>query len=216
MLRRARDVWGQSVQAINWKTHLLKEPAERIRVLRDGDEQARVFACLPVVYHPILSIQVRIGLRIGELIALRWQDIDWGSRRITIAGKGGSLDTVPIPTDVRNTLWGLRGRHPERVFVQDNGEPMTYSGVDSAWGRALKKAGVTDLHLHDLRHTAATRLLSKSQNFRLAQKLLRHRDIRSTLRYAHALDEDLRDALEATESPEKSPEAPSNPLIKKG
>ena len=184
--------------------------------MREGDEEARVFACLPVQYHPIVSVKVRIGLRIGELIALRWQDVDWGSRRLTIAGKGGSLDTVPIPSDVRDILWGLQDRHPERVFVRDNGEPMTYSGVDSAWGRALKKAGVTDLHLHDMRHTAATRLLSKSQNLRLAQKLLRHRDIRSTMRYAHALDEDLRDALEATESPRKSPEATRNPLIKKG
>jgi integrase len=113
-------------------------------------------------------------------------------------------------------LWRLQGRHPERVFVRANGEPMTYSGVDTAWGRALKKAGVTDLRLHDLRHTAATRLLSKSQNLRLAQKLLRHRDLRSTLRYAHALDEDLRDALEATESPRTNPEARPNSLVKKG
>jgi hypothetical protein len=45
VLRRARDIWGQSVQAIDWKSHLLKEPSERIRVLREGDEQARVFAC---------------------------------------------------------------------------------------------------------------------------------------------------------------------------
>jgi integrase len=92
---------------------------------------------------------------------------------------------------------------------------MTYSGVDTAWGRALAKAGMTGLHLHDLRHTAATRLLSKSQNLRLAQKLLRHRDIRSTLRYAHALDEDLRDALEATRNSGKSPETAPKPLIKK-
>jgi integrase len=216
VLRRARDVWGQPIMAIDWKAHLLKEPAERIRVLREGEEEARVFACLPAQYHPIVRVQMRIGLRIGELIALRWQDVDWGARRLTIAGKGGSLDTVPIPAGVRDILWGLQGCHPERVFVQDSGDPMTYSGVDTAWGRALEKAGMTGLHLHDLRHTAATRLLSKSQNLRLAQKLLRHRGIRSTLRYAHALDEDLRDALEAAESPGRSPEAAPKPLIKKG
>jgi integrase len=216
VLRRARDVWGQSVQPIDWKSHLLKEPAERIRILREGDEQARVFASLPPQYHPIVFVQMRIGLRISELIALRWQDVDWGSRRLTVAGKGGSLDTVPIPSDVRDALWRLQGRHPERVFVQDDGAPMTYSGIASAWKRALRKAAVTDLHIHDMRHTAATRLLSKSQNLRLAQKLLRHNDIRSTLRYAHALDEDLRNALEAAETPGIIPETGSNPLIKKG
>jgi integrase len=114
VLRRARDVWGQPVMAIDWKVHLLREPAERIRVLREGEEEARVFACLPAQYHPIVRVQMRIGLRIGELIALRWQDVDWGARRLTIAGKGGSLDTVPIPADVRDALWGLQGRHPDR------------------------------------------------------------------------------------------------------
>jgi hypothetical protein len=60
VLRRARDVWGQPVRAIDWKAHLLKEPAERIRVLREGEEEARVFACLPVQYHPIVRVQMRI------------------------------------------------------------------------------------------------------------------------------------------------------------
>ena len=73
---------------------------------------------------------------------------------------------------------------------------MTYSGVDSAWNRACAKASVTDLRLHDLRHTAATNLL-KVTNLKAVQKMLRHRDIRSTLRYAHADDADLLAALES-------------------
>lgn len=215
LLRRAAIVWKKTVQTIDWKEHLLKEPAERIRVLREGDEEDRAFAYLPVQYHPIIFVKMRVGPRIAELIDLKWTDMDWGARRITIRGKGDTLETVPMPSDVRDVLWGLQGRHDEYVFAHGNGDRMTYSAVDSAWGRAMKKAGITDLRLHDIRHTAATRLLSKSQNIRLAQKMLRHKDIRSTLRYAHALDEDLRDALEAMNSPGKSPEATPNPLIKK-
>jgi integrase len=92
---------------------------------------------------------------------------------------------------------------------------MTYSGVDSAWNRACCKASVTDLRLHDLRHTAATNLL-KVTNLKTVQLMLRHRDIRSTLRYAHADDRDLLAALEATrKSPDASPEVTVKPLKEK-
>jgi integrase len=75
---------------------------------------------------------------------------------------------------------------------------------------------VSDLRLHDLRHTAATALLKAPKgNLRTVQRMLRHRDIRSTLRYAHADDDDVLAALEAAspaKSPEASPEAESKLL----
>jgi integrase len=71
---------------------------------------------------------------------------------------------------------------------------------------------VTDSRLHDLRHTAATHLL-KVTNLKTVQLMLRHRDIRSTLRYAHADDRDLLTALEAArKSPEARPEVALNSL----
>ena len=72
----------------------------------------------------------------------------------------------------------------------------------SAWKRACRKAGITDLRIHDLRHTAGTDLLRKTGNLKLVQKMLRHADIRSTLRYAHADDADLRAALEISATSE--------------
>jgi integrase len=62
--------------------------------------------------------------------------------------------------------------------------------------RAVADAGVTDFRLHDTRHTTATRIARKS-NLKVAQKLLGHSDIRMTLRYVHAMQDDVRDALEA-------------------
>ncbi len=92
---------------------------------------------------------------------------------------------------------------------------MTYNGVDSTWNRACAKAEVTDLRLHDLRHTEATDLL-KVTNLKAVQLVLRHRDIRSTLRYAHADDRDLLTALEAArKSPEAGPEVALKSLKEK-
>jgi hypothetical protein len=72
VMRRARDLWGKPVQAIDWKSHLLKEPAERIRFLREGDEEARVFDALPAQYHAIISVKARLG--------------HWRTDRPTLAG----------------------------------------------------------------------------------------------------------------------------------
>jgi integrase len=212
VLRRAEAIWKEKVQKIDWKTHLLKEPEERIRVMRAGEEETAVFAAMPEKYRAVIAIKRRLGFRIGELVAMEWPDLDWGGRRILVEGKGGSRASVPMPSDVRDILWGLPRRHPRRVFTHEDGSPMTYSAIASAWRRAMPAAATEDLRLHDLRHTAATDLLSESGNLRLVQKLLRHKDLRSTLRYAHALDSDLRDALEAIKSPVESPEEPAKPL----
>ncbi|MBY5837123.1 tyrosine-type recombinase/integrase [Rhizobium leguminosarum] len=68
----------------------------------------------------------------------------------------------------------------------------------------MPAAGVTNFRFHDTRHTAATRVLRKS-NLRVAQRLLGHADIATTAKYTHALDDDLRDALEATSNPRRNP-----------
>lgn len=92
------------------------------------------------------------------------------------------------------------------------------SGLDTAFGRAMAKAGIKDFRFHDLRHTTATRLLRQEGNLRMVQKLLRHSDIATTARYAHVLDEDLRNALNrmATTNPEESPEGSPKSLTKNG
>lgn len=206
----ARDVLGQHIQPIKWKAHLLKEPGERIRVMK-AEQEVLILAHLPEKYHPLVYVKKRIGPRIFELLKMKWSDIDWSSPRVEIAGKGGSRSSVPLPTDVRDTLWSL-ARRGEHVFTHEDGSRMTYGGVASAWKRACAKAGVSELGLHALRHTAATDLLKRT-NLRNVQLMLRHRDIRSTLRYAHADDRDLRAALEAgARSPEPSPELSSKLL----
>lgn len=209
----ARDTLGQHIQPIKWKHYLLKEPEDRIRVMKAEQEEA-ILAALAEKYHPLVYVKKRIGPRIFELLKMKWSDVDWSGPRVEIEGKGGSRASVPLPKDVRDALW-LLPRRGERIFTHEDGSAMTYSGVDSAWNRACVKAGVSDLRLHDLRHTAATALLKAPKgNLRTVQRMLRHRDIRSTLRYAHADDDDVLAALEAAgpaKSPEASPEAASKP-----
>lgn len=94
-------------------------------------------------------------------------------------------------------------RRGDDVICRGQRYPLTESGLKTAMRRAVPNAGVTNFRFHDTRHTAATRVLRKS-NLRVVQELLGHRDVATTTKYAHAVKEDVRAALEAA-TPTKSP-----------
>jgi integrase len=96
-----------------------------------------------------------------------------------------------------------RNRHDRHHGILHNkGDryPFTKNGWRKAWQRALAAAGIEDFRFHDLRHTAATRMLRKSGNLQLVQKLLAHEDISTTLRYAKSDLADVRAAMIKAES----------------
>jgi integrase len=115
----------------------------------------------------------------------------------------------PITDTIREILFPLQGQHPEFVFtyvaiygnrrlgrVKGQRYRLTLNGTKSAWHRMRADAGVTDFRFHDFRHDFGTKVLRETGNLKLAQKALNHRDIKSTLRYAHVLDEDVAAAVE--------------------
>lgn len=207
VLNRARKNWEQKVQEIDWKNFILPTPKERVRELT-AEEEERVFASLREDHHPIVFFSIVSGFRLSECVNLRWTDIDWGNLTIAVVGKGDKADVQPIAADVRDFLWQLRGQHPEKVFtyvaeqtrpqqgrVAGQRYPITYYGLSTAWRRAKLDAKLIDYRFHDNRHTAATRFLRATGNLKLCQMFLRHEDIATTMKYAHATNEDLRTAL---------------------
>src|SRR5207237_888101 len=134
----------------------------------------------------------------------------------TRRGKGGALVTTQITPAIREIIWPLRGDHPEFVFtyvaertrkgrVKGQRYPITISGLNSIWKRWRKQAGIQDLRLHDLRHDFATKLLRECGNLKIVQRALGHADIKTTVRYAHVLDDEVADVIErVAESRKKS------------
>lgn len=199
-------VWGVKFdREPRWRDHWLKEPKERVRELRAGEGE-RLEAAMREDYAPFFAFARASGFRLRECF-LRWSEIDWETRRIVKPGKGGNLVTTSIDDTLRAILWPLRGHHPEFVFtyvVQRgdrvgliNGEraPLTYWGVKTAWRRLRAKAGVEGFRFHDFRHDLATKLLRETGNLKLVQRALNHQDVKTTVRYAHVLDEDVAAAL---------------------
>jgi integrase len=196
----------------NWKAHWLPEPEERVRELV-GDEGHRLDAATRDDYAPFFAFAKASGLRLRECL-LKWPEVDWDTRQITKLGKGGKRVTVPITPTIRSILWPLRVHHREHVFtyaarrtrggrVKGQRYPLTYSGVKITWRRLRKRAGVSGFRFHDFRHDIGTKLLRLTGNLKLVQRALNHSDIKTTVKYAHVLTEEVAAALETLQKSRK-------------
>ncbi len=215
------------------------------------DEEAAIEAVERADYRPARLFAQATGLRRREVVNLTWAQVDWGSGIIRVLQKGDKPHVIPITPELTDILWPLRGHHETHVFTfvakrtrtcaksgnrYERGKryPISYQGWGTIFERTRKKAGVQDFRIHDLRHTGATRTLRASKNLRAVKEMLGHTDIKTTMRYAHALVDDVAEAMraraadEATrraahesrmksrESPEPSPERVSNQLKENG
>jgi integrase len=213
--KRAAKVWKlDHGDEPNWGKHLLEETDERVRELTAEEEEA-LLANLRDDYHPIVRFALMSGIRVGNLRTLKWSDVDFSVRAVRMLAKsrkqGGKFHSVPLTDSMIVLLANERGKHDDFVFSyrcmkgrgarkRETWLPFTQNGWRKAWRTALVTAGISDFRFHDLRHTAATRTLRASGNMRAVQKMLGHSKITTTTRYAHALDDDIREAMEMAQS----------------
>jgi integrase len=139
----------------------------------------------------VLTLLSRLGLRAGEVTALRLGDIDWRAGEILIRGKGGRQEQLPLPFDVGDALVGwLRDGRPRcghqlvftRVRAPHSG--LSTTGVTQLVRSACKRAGLPAVGAHRLRHTAATGMLRAGASLSDVGQVLRHRDADTTAIYA--------------------------------
>lgn len=140
----------------------------------------------------ILTLMVRFGLRRGEVAGLRLDDIDWRAGTIIVAGKGASVERMPLPADVGLRLVEyLASARPadaqgRTVFVRAIAphHALGPSRVSTIVADAARRAGLGRVHAHRLRHTAATELLRAGASLPEIGQLLRHRRVETTAIYA--------------------------------
>jgi site-specific recombinase XerD len=139
----------------------------------------------------ILTMLARLGLRRGEVAALKLDDIDWHAGELVITGKGNRVERLPLPADVGEAIAGyLREGRPgfsgREVFVRliAPRAALTAGGVTQVVMSASKRAGIGEVTAHRLRHTAATELLRQGAPLTEIGELLRHRSVLTTAIYA--------------------------------
>lgn len=229
IMTRAETVWGVApMPKIDWKALRLREPEPEIRIYSAAQRQAWSDQCDPIAAKA-LEYLLRYGLRLSELFfppeAFLPADEIAGARIAINKRKRGVMllplreqDGRDIATRVGraraaklDTIWFEElvippvGSRAEKVILQ----PVTYYGMQARLRSAAKRAGVDVARvIHGARHHAGSVILAKTENLRLAKDLLGHADIKSTLRYAHAMDGALRAALEALPSAPVSRDSP--------
>jgi integrase/recombinase XerD len=140
--------------------------------------------------YAILLVLARLGLRAGEVAAIELEDIDWRAGLLVVRGKGGRQDVLPVPVDVGEALVSYLRRRPRvesrRLFLRVMAPigPLTGDAVGGLVKAACRRAALPPVRSHPLRHTVATEMLKQAASLPEIGQVLRHRDIRTTAKYA--------------------------------
>lgn len=175
----------------------LQEPKTKIDPLSD-EELSAALACITPFFRPFFIAQAYTGARPNELQALRWSDIDWANKQISISkgrvrGHEGLPKTrsgdrlVPLLPPVEAALAELKvsrvvANVDDYVFINRAGNPID-KHMDEVWRRALRKAGLRHRPSYQLRHTFVTNCIIKGMPLPYIAKIIGHSTIDTLVRH---------------------------------
>lgn len=153
---------------------------------------------------PLIILAIHTGMRRGELLSLRWANVDFARGLIHVLNsqrektKSGHSRSIPMNRIARGELLGLQREtgHTEYVFFNEKTQKAR-TDLKNGFRTACRLAGLDNFRFHDLRHTTATRLADAGIGTRAIMAILGHRSIQTSARYTHATDAGLRRAAEA-------------------
>jgi integrase len=134
-----------------------------------------------------VALAIETGMRRGELLALQWSNVDL-ERRIAFLPitKNGESRGVPLSTRAVATLRGLPASSNGRVFGE-----LTTDALKQSFKRAARRAGISGLRFHDLRHEATSRFFEKGLNVMEVASVTGHKTLQMLKRYTHLSVTDL-------------------------
>ncbi len=184
-LEVARNEWGVALQQ-NPVSKIGKPAQGRARERRvtvEELERLRVALakCRNGLLSNIIQFAIHTGMRRGEILSIRWSDINFDANTAHLADtKNGEARTVPLSSLALAALPATDNRATdERVF------PLSPNAVRLAWERLKRRAGVNDLHFHDLRHEAISRFFELGLSIPEVALISGHRDFKMLFRYTH-------------------------------
>jgi integrase len=203
----ARREWDWNIPN-NVEGMLQKKPEGRVRSLTLVEARRLVAEAEKHTQSPLLASFIRLALNTGcrksEMLKLEWRRVDLKSNLVLLEGsntKNGKRRSIPLNVEARLALLDLARYRAERcpdspwVFVHPNGERL--QSLQTAFEWLLKRVGIEDFRIHDLRHTCASWLVSMGVQLPAVRDLLGHSTIQMTERYAHLSPENVRAAVSA-------------------
>jgi integrase len=202
-LEIARNEWGLGLPGNPLRQIELPPPSRgRERRATPQELTALLSACRcnrSAWLQTLIQMAVETGMRRGELLAMKWSDVDLTARKVHVTRtKNGYPRTVPLSTHARQTLGNLT-QNGDRVF------PVTANAVRLAWERLKRRAGVSGLRFHDLRHEAISRFFERGLNVPEVALISGHRDVRMLLRYTHPMNQNILKKLDGANGEPETP-----------
>jgi len=179
----------------------------------DPDQFRRVLAASPEKMRAIFALLTATGMRRSELIECRWKYVD-GNRILLPTSKNDEPKEVHLNAFAQKVLASIPQGEPEARLFPD----VTPEAVSVAFHRVCAALGITDIRLHDLRHTFATWLRQRGTELDVIASQLGHRDLRMTKRYARIASAQVRQAVTGLDSmlgaaPEAENGSVSHPFV---
>ena len=169
-----------------------KEPRGRTRFLSEEERTALLGACAKSEWpalRALVLLAITTGARRGELIGLKWADVDLKKGRALVREtKNDEQRTLPLAGKALDALRELKlqdSARSEWVFAQPSGLPGPFEHFDANWHAALEAAGISDFHFHDLRHTTASMLAAQGASLLEIADVLGHKTLAMVKRYSH-------------------------------
>jgi integrase len=195
------------------KVGRLKEPQGRVRYLSD-EEREKLLNATKDSEHPhlytIVLIALTSGARRGEILGLRWKDVDLLKKRAILEDTKNderrSLTLVPQVVDELKRLKKVRRIDDDRIFVDPRAKEKNTVGhrwsgyfyFEKSWRAAREKAKLKDFRFHDLRHSCASYMAMSGATTTELAAVLGHKTLVMVKRYSHLSDEHVRDVVERT------------------
>ncbi len=213
--------WGYLRESPAKPTKWIKTSRGAVRFLSRQEADSFLEVCKEsqnLHFHAIVVVALNTGMRRGEILRLRWEDVDFRRSRIQVVSreeghtKNYESQTVPMNSVVTAAL----RKQPRRldspyVFCNVNGEP--FADVDTSFATALRKSRLPHFRFHDLRHTFASWLVMGGVDIRTVQEMLGHKDIRMTMRYAHLAPDHMRRAVAILDNSTGKISAPEEQIL---
>lgn len=179
----ARREWGYPFADNPVATVRRPRPGmHRDRRLADGEFDQLMNAVersRSTVLRSAVQLAIETGLRRGELVGMKWSHIDWPRRVLSVPEtKTGHPRVIPLSGKALLVLFSLQ---PQSEYVLN----LTGNALRQAWERLRDRAGVVDLHFHDLRHEAISRFFEMGLSLPEVALISGHREPKMLLRYTH-------------------------------
>lgn len=172
------------------KIKKLKEPRGRIRFLSDTERTSLLSACKQAPYehlYLVVVLALSTGARRGEILNLRWKDIDFTRKQIVLhETKNKERRVIPLTGHAFDLI--VQHKKIQRldtplIFPSQRGD-KPYE-IKRSWEGAIKEAGIEDFRFHDLRHSAASYLAMNGASLAEIAEVLGHKTLQMVKRYAH-------------------------------